>query len=201
MARSYAVDIAATTAILTTAEAKTHLKVDTSADDTYIDNLVSAATESAQIFTNRYFINTTITQYGDTWSDISTLFKSKVNSITHIKYFDSDNSEQTLATSVWISDINHQPARIGLKPNQSFPSLADRINAVNCKYVVGYGSAASDVPEGIREAVLLTIGNLYENRQNVVVGRIATELPKSAQYLLEQFKVQTVALIIMEKWR
>ena len=192
MARSYAVDIAATTAILTTAEAKTHLKVDTTADDTYIDNLVSAATESAQIFTNRYFINTTITQHGDTWSDIATLFKSKVNSITHIKYYDSDNSLQTLATSVWISDINHQPARIGLKPNQSFPSLADRINAVNCKYVVGYGSAASDVPEGIREAVLLIVGNWYENRQEVVVGRIATELPKSAQYLLEQFKVQTV---------
>ncbi len=192
MARSYAVDIAATTAILTTAEAKTHLKVDTSADDTYIDNLISAATESAQIFTNRYFINTTITQHGDTWSDIATLFKSKVNSITHIKYYDSDNSEQTLATSVWISDINQQPARIGLKPNQSFPSLADRINAVNCKYVVGYGSAASDVPEGIREAVLLTIGNLYENRQEVITGRTATELSKSAQYLLEQFKVQTV---------
>jgi len=192
MAKSYAVDIAAAAAILTTAEAKTHLKVDTSADDTYIDNLISAATESAQIFTNRYFINTTITQHGDTWSDISTLFKSKVSSITHIKYFDSDNSEQTLATSVWISDINHQPARIGLKPSQSFPSLADRINAVNCKYVVGYGSAASDVPEGIREAVLLIVGNWYENRQEVVVGRIATELPKSAQYLLEQYKIQTI---------
>ena len=192
MAKSYAVDIAASTAILTTAEAKTHLKVDTTADDTYIDNLISAATESAQIFTNRYFINTTITQHGDTWSDISTLFKSKVSSITHIKYFDSDNSEQTLATSVWLSDINHQPARIGLKPNQSFPSLAERINAVNCKYVVGYGSAASDVPEGIREAVLLIVGNLYENRQEVVVGRIATELPKSAQYLLEQYKIQTI---------
>ncbi len=192
MAKSFAVDIAASTAILTTAEAKTHLKVDTDADDTYIDNLVSAATESAQIFTNRYFINTTITQHGDTWSDIATLFKSKVSSITHIKYFDSDNTEQTLATSVWLSDINHQPARIGLKPNQSFPSLADRINAVNCKYVVGYGSAASDVPEGIREAVLLIVGNLYENRQEVVVGRIATELPKSAQYLLEQYKIQTL---------
>jgi uncharacterized phiE125 gp8 family phage protein len=192
MAKSYAVDIAASTAILTTAEAKTHLKVDTTADDDYIDNIISAATESAQIFTNRYFINTTITQHGDTWSDISTLFKSKVSSITHIKYFDNDNSEQTLATSVWISDINHQPARIGLKPEQSFPDLAERINAVNCKYVVGYGSAASDVPEGIREAVLLIVGNWYENRQEIVVGRIATELPKSAQYLLEQFKVQTV---------
>ena len=93
---------------------------------------------------------------------------------------------------MYLSDIVHQPARIGLKPNQSYPAIADRINAVQCTYVVGYGSAASDVPEGIREAVLLTIGNLYENRQDVVVGRIATELPKSAQYLLEQFKVQTL---------
>ena len=47
MAKSYAVDIAASTAILTTAEAKTHLKVATAADDDYIDNIISAATESA----------------------------------------------------------------------------------------------------------------------------------------------------------
>ena len=192
MAKSFVVDTAAAAAILTTAEAKTHLKVDTSADDTYIDNLVSAATESAQIFTNRYFINTTITQHGDTWSDLSTLFKSKVSSITHIKYYDSDNSLQTLASSVYLEDLTHQPARIGLKPNQSFPSLAGRISAVQCKYVVGYGAAASDVPEGIREAVLLIVGNWYENRQEVITGRTATELSKSAQYLLEQYKIQTL---------
>jgi uncharacterized phiE125 gp8 family phage protein len=192
MAKSYGVDTAAAAAILTTAEAKTHLKVDTTADDTYIDNLISAATESAQIFTNRYFINTTITQYGDKFSDLATLFKSKVSSITRIQYYDSNNSLQTLSTDVYLTDIVHQPARIGLKPNQSYPAIADRINAVQCTYVVGYGSAASDVPEGIREAVLLTIGNWYENRQEVVIGRISTELPKSAQYLLEQFKVQTL---------
>ena len=192
MAKSYAVDIAASTAILTTAEAKTHLKVDTSADDTYIDNLISAATESAQIFTNRYFINTTLNQFGDTWNDLATLFKSKVSSVVHIKYYDNDNTQQTLATSVYQKDLEHQPARIGLKPNQSFPNLADRINAVECQYIVGYGSASSDVPEGIRQAVLLTVGNWYENRQNVVVGHSVNELPKSAQYLLEQFKVQTV---------
>tara|TARA_R100001530_G_scaffold43884_1_gene33341 strand:- start:1940 stop:2521 length:582 start_codon:yes stop_codon:yes gene_type:complete len=192
MAKSFAVDTAASAAILTTAEAKTHLKVDTSADDTYIDNLISAATESAQIFTNRYFINTTLNQFGDTWNDLATLFKSKVSSVVHIKYYDNDNTQQTLATSVYQKDLEHQPARIGLKPNQSFPSLADRISAVECQYIVGYGSAASDVPEGIRQAVLLTVGNWYENRQNVVVGHSVNELPKSAQYLLEQFKVQTV---------
>jgi uncharacterized phiE125 gp8 family phage protein len=192
MAKSFVVDTAAAVAILTTAEAKAHLKIDTTADDTLIDNIVSAATESAQIFTNRFFINTTLNQFGDTWSDLATLFKSPVSSVTHVKYYDSDNTQQTLATSVYQKDLEHQPARIGLKPNQSFPSLADRINAVECQYVVGYGSAASDVPQGIKQAVLLTIGNWYQNRQEVVVGRIATELPKSAQYLLEQYKVQTL---------
>ena len=192
MAKSFVVDTAAAVAILTTAEAKAHLKVDTSADDTLIENLISAATESAQIFTNRFFINTTLNQFGDTWSDLATLFKSPVSSVTHVKYYDSDNTQQTLATSVYQKDLEHQPARIGLKPNQSFPSLADRLNAVECQYVVGYGSAASDVPQGIKQAVLLTIGNWYQNREEVVVGRIATELPKSAQYLLEQYKVQTL---------
>ena len=192
MAKSFVVDTAAAAAILTTAEAKTHLKVDTTADDTYIDNLVSAATESAQIFTNRYFITTQITQYGDKWDDISTLFKSKVINVVSVKYYDSDNSLQTLATDVWLSDIAHQPARIALKPNQSFPAIADRINAIEVTNKVGYGDTASDVPEGIRHAVLLSVGNFYQNREEVVVGRIATELPKSAQYLLEQYKVQTL---------
>ena len=191
MAKSFSFT-AATTAILTTAEAKQHLKVDTSADDTYIDDLVQAATESAQVFTNRFFISTTLTQHGDKWCDLSVLFKSPVSSTLHIKYYDSDNTIQTLSPSVYTTDLTHNPARVGLSPNQSFPALADRISAVECKYIVGYGSAASSVPTAIKQAVLLTIGNWYENRQQVVVGRTATELPKSAQYLLEQYKVQTL---------
>ena len=32
---------------------------------------------------------------------------------------------------------------------------------LNVRYTVGYGSAASDVPEIIKQAILLTIGNWY----------------------------------------
>ena len=193
MAKSFQVTSISSVALLTTAEAKSHLRIESSvtADDTLIDNLIQAARESAEIFTNRYFITTTITQYGDKWDDLATLFKSLVSSVTDIKYYDNDNSLQTLATSVYLSDLAHQPARIGLKPSQSFPTLADRISAIECTYIVGYGTSTAKVPEAIRQAVLLTVGNLYENRQNVVVGHSVNELPKSAQYLLEQFKVQT----------
>ena len=176
--------------LFTTAQAKAHLKVDVSDDDTIIDNLVLAATQSCEIFTNQYFIDTVVTQYSDTWSDIYQLYKSPVDSITHIKYYDSDDSLQTLSSSNYILDGASKPARIGIAVDGELPNLSDRINAVEVKYTVGYGTASSDVPEGIRQAVLLTIGNFYQNRESVITGRTATELPLSSQYLLEQYKIQ-----------
>ena len=190
MYRSLKVDTAATTPIFTTAEAKDFLKVDTTADDTIIDNLVAAATESCQIYTNQYFINTVVTQYSDNWKEFYSLYKSPVSSITHVKYYDKDDSLQTLASSNYILDDTYEPARIGIAVDGELPNVADRINAVQVKYTVGYGTASTDVPEGIRTAIILTVGNWYENRQSVITGRTATELPLSSQYLLDQFKIQ-----------
>ena len=190
MKRSLVVTTAAVNPLFTTAQAKAHLKVDVSDDDTIIDNLVLAATQSCEIFTNQYFIDTVVAQYSDTWSDIYQLYKSPVDSITHIKYYDSDDSLQTLSSSNYILGHYSKPARIGVAVGGTLPNLSDRINAVEVKYTVGYGTASSDVPEGIRQAVLLTIGNWYQNRESVITGRTATELPLSSQYLLEQYKVQ-----------
>ena len=190
MYRSLKVDTAATTPIFTTAEAKDFLKVDTTADDTIIDNLVAAATESCQIYTNQYFINTIVTQYSDNWKEFYSLYKSPVSSITHIKYYDTNDSLQTLASSNYILDDTYEPARIGIAVDGELPNVADRINAVQVKYTVGYGTASTDVPEGIRTAIILTVGNWYENRRSVITGRTATELPLSSQYLLDQYKIQ-----------
>tara|TARA_R110002020_G_scaffold385529_2_gene596454 strand:+ start:523 stop:1104 length:582 start_codon:yes stop_codon:yes gene_type:complete len=188
--RSLKVNTASTTTIISTADAKTHLKVDVSDDDTLIDNLVAAATQSCEIFTNRYFTDTVVTQYSDKFPEIKLLYKSPVSSITHIKYYNSSDVLTTWDAANYILDDSSEPARVGLAVDASYPDIADRINAVEVKYTVGYGSSASDVPQAIQQAILLTVGNWYQNRQEVVTGTIATQLPKSAQYLLEQYKVQ-----------
>jgi len=188
--RAFKVVTPATSNPLTLTEAKTHLKVDTTADDTFITNLIRSATSSAQEYTNRFFIQTTIQQYGDKWDDISNLFKSPVASVTHIKYVDTSGSLQTLSTDVYFVDDVNKPARIGLKPNQSFPDIIDRLNAIYVEYVVGIAAGSDEVDEGIRQALLLTIGNWYQNRQAVVTGTIATELPMNAKFLLDQYKIQ-----------
>ena len=190
--RAYEVTTPASTSVLTTAEAKAHLKVDITTDDSLIDNLIASATQISEEYTNRFFINTTLTQTGTTFDDLKELYKSAVASVTHIKYYDNDDSLQTLATSVYYLNNVVQPAQISLKVNQSFPSVADKQNAVECEYIVGYGSAASDVPESIKQALLLTVGNWYENRSSVVIGRISTELPMSAKWLLDTYKVQVI---------
>lgn len=190
--RSLKVNVAATVPLFTTAQAKQHLKIDTTADDTYIDNLITAATESCQIYTNRYFITTTVTQYSDSWKEVASLYKSPVQELTHIKYYNSSDVLTTWEATEYILDAVSEPARIAVAVDYSFPNLSTReLNRVEVKYKVGYGDAASDVPDGIKQAVLLCIGNWYENRQSVITGRTATELPLSSQYLLNQYKVQT----------
>jgi len=188
--RAYKVVTPATENPITLTEAKTHLKVDTTADDTFITNLIKSATSSAQEYTNRFFIQTTIQQVGDKWEDISNLFKSPVASVTNIKYVDPDGTLQTLNTDIYFLDDVNKPARIGLKPNQSYPDIINRLNAVQVNYIVGLAAGPDEVDEGIRQALLLTIGNWYQNRQAVVTGSIATELPMNAKFLLDQYKIQ-----------
>ena len=172
-------------------EAKSHLKVDTTADDAYITSIIKAATQLSEEYTNRFFINTVIDQTCSDFAQLQTLFKSKVSAVAHVKYYDSDNSLQTLSATVYDAQLNYEPSQIQLAENQSFPRITSRNDAVVARYTVGYGTA-SDVPEIIKQAILLTIGNFYQNRNSVVVGRIATELPMNVKWLLDTYKVQIV---------
>jgi len=190
--KTYQVITPASTYPVSLTEAKSHLKVDTTADDTYITSIIKAATQLSEEYTNRFFINTVIDQTCSDFAQLQTLFKSKVSAVAHVKYYDNDNSLQTLSASIYDTQLQYEPSQIQLAENQSFPSITKRNDAVVARYTVGYGSAASDVPEIIKQAILLTIGNFYQNRNSVVIGRIATELPQNSKWLLDTYKVQIV---------
>jgi len=190
--KTYQVITAASTFPVSLTEAKSHLKVDTSADDTYITSIIKAATQLSEEYTNRFFINTLIDQTCSSFAELQTLFKSKVNDVQYVKYYDSNETLQTLANTEYDKMLSYEPSQIQLADGKSFPSITKRNDAVICRYTVGYGSSASDVPDIIKQAILLTIGNFYQNRNSVVIGRIATELPQNVKWLLDTYKVQIV---------
>ena len=55
---------------------------------------------------------------------------------------------------------------------------------VTVTFVAGYGSAATDVPSVLREAVKMLTAHYYEFRQPVISGTIATKIPMHIESLI-----------------
>lgn len=150
---------------VTLAEAKAHLRIDTTADDTLIESLITAARQWCEDYERRAYVTQTITVKLDRFTNKIVLPKPKLQSVTSVKYIDTAGVEQTLSTDIYNVDTYREPGRITLAYNQSWPTTRDDYNAVEIVYVAGYGDAA-DVPDRVKCAIKLIVGHLYENRES-----------------------------------
>ncbi len=178
----------ATTAI-SLAEAKAFLRVDSDYDDddAYITSLIGVATNVVEQFTRRRLITQTYNIYYDEFPPFMDLQVGNVASVTHVKYYDTDNTLQTLDTSQYDVDIRVKPGRIYQAEDGNFPDTYERANSVEIEFVVG--SAASDVEDAIKQAMYIVIGRYYENRQDVVMGTQVNELPLMVEHLLTPYRL------------
>ncbi|OPX87737.1 MAG: Phage gp6-like head-tail connector protein [Pelotomaculum sp. PtaB.Bin104] len=177
------------------AEAKSHLRVDGTDEDTFIDGLISAAREDCEDFQSRAYITQTWELWLDNWpgSDCIDIPLPPLQSITSIKYYDTDGTEYTMATVDYFVDTKSYVGRVVLAYGKAWPSTTLRpANGVCIEFVAGYGDAAADLPAAVKQAMLLIIGDLYENRENTVIGKQTNELPMAAKSLLWKNRVVPV---------
>tara|TARA_Y100001963_G_C6640388_1_gene380658 strand:+ start:162 stop:821 length:660 start_codon:yes stop_codon:yes gene_type:complete len=175
------------------AEAKTHLRIDSTftTDDTYITTLIDVATAAAEnymglkIMAQSWFLD--IDAF-PSYFDLLIASPKADATINAITYFDANNASQTLAASNYFVDSTRKPVRIYESPDGNFPSTYERPNAVTVDFALGY-STAGDVPAPIRQAILLMIGSYYETRQTVS-DRTYKEIPQTAEYLLQPYRIQ-----------
>ncbi len=177
----------------TTAVAKTHLRVDIDADDTIIDSQTAAVRKEAELFTRRAFV----TQTWDLWldhfpcnadNDVILIPNPPLASVTHVKYYNSSGTLTTLTEDTdYTVDTDSEPGRITPYYNTSWPTTRGMMNAVNVRFICGYGAAAA-VPEMIKAAIKLRLGGLYENRESETDIKI--EENSAAGRLLWQFRIR-----------
>ena len=188
----------ATTEPITTAQAKKHLNVSISDDDTYIDILIKVARQSIERATDRAFLNQTWRLYLENWpsgkDERIYLPYSPVSSIESIKYTDTAGDQQTWTNTEYQADTNHEPGRIAPAYGYVYPSIrsADDLSHIIIEYVSGYGAnigAATLLPAQMTQALYLLISHLYENREPVAVGTIISDFPLSIQFLIDQMSV------------
>jgi uncharacterized phiE125 gp8 family phage protein len=175
--------------VISLAEAKAFLRIDSDYDDddNYITSLINVATGVVEEFTRRRLITQTYNIFYDEFPPYIDLQIGEVASVTHVKYYDENNSLQTLATSEYDVDTKIRPARIYQSETGDFPNNYERPNAVEVEFIVG--GAASDVPAPIVQAVYIIVGRYYENRQDVVMGTQVNELPLMVDHLLTPYRL------------
>ena len=112
------------------------------------------------------------------------IYKQPITAISSVKYYDVNNTEQTMSASDYQTEVSSNPAKVQII---TFPQIYDRLGAVTIRFVAGYANAGA-VPQDIKQAMYFLIGHLYENRQAVVTGTQVNEMPMSVEYLLEPYR-------------
>ena len=169
-------------------EAKLHLRIDHATEDDLIDRLITTARIQCEDIAGRSFITRTYTAKFDLWprNDWMRLPFPPLISVSSITYTDEDGNTATYAANNYIVDTYSEPGQLVIKTDSTWPDVTlQEVNGITVVYTAGYGALASDVPAHYRQAVLLMVGHLYENREAVLVGNVnATELPMALNALL-----------------
>lgn len=177
---------APTETLVSLLEAKEHLRVDHSNDNTYITTLINVATDVVEEFTRRKLATQTWNIYFDEFPPYIDLQLGIVRQIVEVKYYDQSNVLQTLPTSDYDVDLIAKPGRIYEATGKSFPQTYERANAVKVTFEVGN---SAEVPSAFKAAILIIIGRYYENRQDVFVGTQVNELPSLVEHLLTPYRL------------
>lgn len=153
---------------VTLADIKPQLRIDE--DDTDFDLLISpwipAARQWCEEYQNRAYITQTLELALDDWPcrDHIELPRPPLQSVTSLIYTDTDGTDTTWGNDNYIVDDYAFVARLVRKRYACWPSvcLAD-VNGVKVQYIAGYGGTGEDVPEKIRQAIILLAVHWYEN--------------------------------------
>lgn len=188
---------------VTLVEAKQHLKVDFSDDDLLIGAMITAAREYAEMKTQRQLVTAQWKLVLDSFPGPSLIGvpfgvpyslpghailinKTPLLTVDAITYLDMSSTRQTMPPADYAVESTSEPARVTPVFGKIWPIPLPQIGAVEVDFTSGYGAPDAQgnwtpgtVPEGIKRWILLRVGALYENREEISVGQriVVNELP------------------------
>ena len=160
-------------------EMRIHLGVDGTDNDDLIESLIAAAREHAEDATWRKFMTQTWIICLQEWplDDYIEIPYGNLQSVTSVKWKDSDGTETTLteSTDYLVEKNGDQRGRIVLPSGATWPS-GDLYpsNPITITFVCGWTTRAQ-VPKKIRLAIKMIVADLYLHRGDRITGLTVTE--------------------------
>lgn len=170
---------------LSLADAKLHLRVDATDEDTLISSLITAARLWCESLAGRAFVTQTLAVRYDEFPDVIVLPRVPVASVTSIQYVDTAGTTQTLDASLYQVDIYSVPSRIAPAYGQSWPLTREQMSAVTVTFTAGV--ANTSVPADVVLAIKLLVGHWFVNRE--ATGKDAGAVAFSVDALLAPYRI------------
>jgi uncharacterized phiE125 gp8 family phage protein len=188
-------------------ETKVHLRVDTDDEDVLLAALIRAARVRCEQHTRRAFVTQTI-RYGvdevpevgqnwltserSIWAGLE-LPRPPFRSLLAVTFTtDSDEAIPLDPSEYRISSAGDEPARLMLR-GPFIQTLPREFDALTIDFVAGYGDRGIDVPDPLRQAVLVTATSMYEDREGATVPTGSAQgeapLPPLARQLMAGYRV------------
>ncbi len=173
--------------------AKTHLRVENTADDLLISALITTArvyvetTTRRQLIRQRWRIVYDSIARGETIClDLAPLIE-----VNAVRVYNGNGQAHTLSESEYVVDLLSAPARLRL--NVGSAAQASRpFNGFEIDAWAGYGADADSVPAPLRQAILQLVAHWYEHRSVVTSGMSAVAEPDGVAALMEPYRMVTV---------
>ena len=198
---------------VTLAEVKAHMRIDSTAEDAFIQSLIVTSRLHIEAALGLALIDQSWSWTIDTWPadlaialpvySIGAIEPSRLRSgdaglalpmrpvrtIDSIKLAAADGARSVLATTRYVLDGTSHPARL-LPRSMLFPVPAVPTQGIEIAFTAGFGATAGDVPAPIRHALLMLVAHWFENREPVETGAraAAIRIPDTVSELLGPYR-------------
>ena len=167
------------------ADMKAHLRLTLTDDDAYILALITAARRAIESHYALALMPQSWALFADAWP-VNGVFHIPlwpVLSVASLTVYSDDDSFITIDPSNYYLDLATRPVRLALRQGRVFAPPGRNINGLKIAFNAGFGVDATAVPAEIKEGLMATVADWYQNRGDVAGGTLpATALVALAAY-------------------
>ena len=169
-------------------QAKAFLRVEHGDDDDVIAALIAGSRIHVESQTRRALITQSWRISADCWPQDGRLqiLPAPLQALSAARVFDFEGMAHDVDIQAFVLDKG--ASLLAFAP-WALPAPGRVAAGIALDVTVGYGDAASAVPEALRQAIRLLVAHWYDNRGLIAVGQQVAELPATVSSLIAPYRM------------
>ncbi|MFD1746546.1 head-tail connector protein [Rhizobium helianthi] len=175
--------------VLTLGQVKAHLRIDTSAEDDLLQQLIATAREHLERETGLCLLRQKLRLYLDRWpkDGVVQIIRGPVQAIDAATIYEADGKPVNVSLDDHLLDGQARPARLWLR---SPPLPGQAVNGIEIDFTAGFGESGAEVPDPLKRAMLMHIALMYAYRGVLAPEQQPGGVPEGYERLLAAYRMR-----------